>query len=61
MTGDRHKLIEVRNMKKHFPIRSGTYGKSKKVVKAVDDISFFIYQGETFGLVGERRNASFVS
>ncbi len=53
MTGDRHKLIEVRNMKKYFPIRSGTYGKSKKVVKAVDDISFFIYQGETFGLVGE--------
>ena len=53
MTEDRHKLIEVRNLRKYFPIRRGTYGISKKVVKAVDDISFFIYQGETFGLVGE--------
>ena len=53
MADDRQKLIEVRNLKKYFPIRRGAFGTSKKVVKAVDDISFFIYRGETFGLVGE--------
>jgi len=53
MTEERHKLIEVRNLRKYFPIRRGTFGVSKKVVKAVDGVSFYIYQGETFGLVGE--------
>ena len=53
MADDRQKLIEVRNLKKYFPIRRGAFGTAKKVVKAVDDISFFIYRGETFGLVGE--------
>ena len=40
------KLLEVRNLKKYFP--SGT-----QVVKAVDDVSFDVYEGETLGLVGE--------
>jgi ABC-type oligopeptide transport system ATPase subunit len=53
MAEDRQKLVEVRNLKKYFPIRRGAFGTAKKVVKAVDDISFFIYRGETFGLVGE--------
>lgn len=53
MTEDRQKLIEVRKLRKYFPIRMGTFGISKKEVKAVDDVSFFIYRGETFGLVGE--------
>jgi peptide/nickel transport system ATP-binding protein len=53
MTEERHKLIEVRNLRKYFPIRRGTFRTSKKVIKAVDGVSFFIYQGETFGLVGE--------
>lgn len=45
------KLLEIRHLKKHFPIKSGL-GK-KKYVSAVDDVSFFIEKGETFGLVGE--------
>lgn len=47
-------LLEVKNLKKYFDLRSGFfYSKSSNSVKAVDDISFFIKKGETFGLVGE--------
>lgn len=46
-------LIEVRNLKKYFTINHGFFAKSKKYVKAVDDVSFFIRKGETLGLVGE--------
>ena len=41
------KLLEVRNLKQYFPIDK------KSVVKAVDNMTFDIYEGETFGLVGE--------
>ncbi len=44
-------LIEVRNLKKYFRIKQG-FGETKQV-HAVDDISFSIYPGESFGLVGE--------
>ncbi|AZT90891.1 dipeptide ABC transporter ATP-binding protein [Caldicellulosiruptor changbaiensis] len=44
-------LIEIKNLKKYFPVRSG-FGK-KAYIKAVDDVSFFIKKGETLGLVGE--------
>ncbi|MFY9556592.1 MAG: dipeptide ABC transporter ATP-binding protein [Blastocatellia bacterium] len=46
-------LIEVRNLTKHFPVGAGFLGVGRDTVKAVDDISFTIRRGETFGLVGE--------
>ncbi len=46
-------LLEVRNLKKYFPVRRGVLRRVVAHVKAVDGISFFIRQGETLGLVGE--------
>jgi oligopeptide/dipeptide ABC transporter ATP-binding protein len=47
-------LLEVKNLKKYFKLRSGFLSQRfAGSVKAVDDISFFIRRGETFGLVGE--------
>ncbi len=48
------KLVEVKNLKKHFPIKSGIlFQREVAAVKAVDGVSFHIYEGETLGLVGE--------
>ena len=47
-------LISVQNLKKYFPIRQGAvFRRHVGDVKAVDDVSFEIYEGETLGLVGE--------
>ncbi len=47
-------LLEVKNLKKHFPIHKGfVFTRLVGNVKAVDDVSFFIREGETLGLVGE--------
>ncbi len=46
-------LLEVQNLKVHFPIRSGWFGRVRGFVRAVDDVSFTIQRGETLGLVGE--------
>jgi peptide/nickel transport system ATP-binding protein len=46
-------LLEVRNLKKYFPLRTGFFGRDRGYVKAVDDVSFSIRRGETLGLVGE--------
>ncbi len=45
------KLVEVQGLKQYFPVASGLF--SKKYVKAVDDVSFYVNKGETLGLVGE--------
>jgi peptide/nickel transport system ATP-binding protein len=46
-------LLEVGNLKVHFPIRKGVLLRVAGHVKAVDEISFMVYRGQTLGLVGE--------
>ena len=46
-------ILEVRNLKKYFPIKGGFFGGVTGQVKAVDDVSFTIKKGTTMGLVGE--------
>jgi len=48
----REVLVEIKNLRKYFPMKN-FFRQSKGEVKAVDDVSFEIYKGETFGLVGE--------
>jgi oligopeptide/dipeptide ABC transporter ATP-binding protein len=46
-------LLEVRNLRKYFPIKRGVLSRVRDCVKAVDGVSFSIRRGETLGLVGE--------
>jgi len=46
-------LVEVRNLKKYFPIKSGVLSRTKNYLKAVDGVDLKIYKGETIGIVGE--------
>jgi peptide/nickel transport system ATP-binding protein len=46
-------LLDVKGLRKHFPIRRGLLQKTVGTVKAVDDVSFFLHEGETLSLVGE--------
>lgn len=53
MLDDNSPLVRVENLKMHFPIYRGILSRQVGAVKAVDEISFHIQKGETFGLVGE--------
>ena len=46
-------LLQVRNLKVHFPIRKGVFSRTVGHVKAVDGVNFDVYRGQTLGLVGE--------
>ena len=46
-------LLEVRDLKTHFPIRKGVFSRTVGHVKAVDGVSFDVHPGKTLGLVGE--------
>ncbi|WP_051295892.1 ABC transporter ATP-binding protein [Eisenibacter elegans] len=46
-------LLEVRNLSKYYYQRKGLFGTKRDPIKAVDDVSFVVYPGETVGLVGE--------
>ena len=46
-------LLEVHNLKVHFPVRHGVFSRTRDFVRAVDDVSLSIASGETVGLVGE--------
>lgn len=50
---DANNLLEVNRLKKHFPVIKGVFGGIQGTVKAVDDVSFNIRQGDTVGVVGE--------
>jgi oligopeptide/dipeptide ABC transporter ATP-binding protein len=46
-------LLEIKGMKKYFPVKGGVFLRTKAQLKAVDDVNLFIQPGETLGLVGE--------
>ena len=46
-------LLQVENLRVYFPIRKGFFSRTTDLVRAVDDVSFTVYPGETLGLVGE--------
>lgn len=50
---EKRKILEVKHLKKYFPLKIGKFKEGDPCVKAVDDITFDLYEGETLGLVGE--------
>lgn len=46
-------LLKIKNLSVHYPTKKGWFGDTKEVLKAVDNLSFEVFPGETLGLVGE--------
>ena len=46
-------ILEVKNLKKYFPLDKNMFGKPSRYLKAVDDVSFSVEKGKTIGVVGE--------
>ena len=53
MSGDRAALLELRRLRKHFPIHRGVLRRTVGWIRAVDDVDLEVHTGETVGLVGE--------
>src|SRR5690606_1870655 len=53
MAAEKRTLLSVHNLKKYFPVKSGVFMRTTGYVRAVDDVSFSVREGETLGLVGE--------
>ena len=51
--GPAQPLLAVDGLRKHFPVPGGLLGRSERVVRAVDDLTFSVAKGETLGMVGE--------
>lgn len=52
-TADKKLLLQVEHLKQYFPVKTDSMFKPKSYVKAVDDVSFHLYEGETLSIVGE--------
>ncbi|MGH7844874.1 MAG: ABC transporter ATP-binding protein [Candidatus Binatia bacterium] len=50
---ERNVILEAKELKKHFPLREGFFARATRFVRAVDGVSFSLYEGETMALVGE--------
>ena len=53
LSSEKHALIRIEHLKKYYPVSGGIVNHTTGYVKAVDDVSLEIMQGETLGLVGE--------
>ncbi len=53
MSENRARLIEIENLRKYFPVKTGNLFARRQYVQAVESVSFTIYRGETLGIVGE--------